>query len=54
MHLSQIQEIWRLWREGLITQQERNVKIVALCLTDIENESQRCYQGIRMLEKKNE
>jgi hypothetical protein len=54
MSFLEIQEIWRLWQEGLITQQERNVKIMALCLADIGNESQRCYQKIRTLEKKNE
>jgi hypothetical protein len=54
MSFLEIKEIWRLWHEGLITRQERNVKIITLCLTDIENESQRCYQEIRKLERRNE
>lgn len=46
-----ITEIIGQWSDGLITRQERNVKIMIILLTDTLEESQHCYALINHYQK---
>ena len=46
-----IKDILDAWEDGLITRQERNLKILELVLMDLHVEATNCYEKIAEIER---